>query len=108
MIRECARMSVPCACLCVHVRAVAFLQVKVNYVGRLENGRIFDQSRGAFDFRLGVGKVIKGWDLGVVGMRVGGKRRLVIPPKLAYGASGVPGTIPKNETLTFDVELVAV
>jgi FKBP-type peptidyl-prolyl cis-trans isomerase len=80
----------------------------VNYVGRLSNGRIFDQSRAPFEFRLGVGKVIKGWDIGVASMRVGGKRRLVIPPKLGYGASGVPGTIPKNETLTFDVELVAV
>ena len=83
------------------------VQVKVNYVGRLANGRIFDQSRGPFEFRLGVGKVIKGWDIGVANMRVGGKRRLVIPPKLAYGNTGVPGTIPRNETLTFDVELVA-
>ena len=93
-------------CVCVCLDTVE--QVKVNYVGRLSNGRIFDQSRGPFEFRLGVGKVIKGWDIGVAGLRVGGKRRLVIPPKLGYGSTGVPGTIPKNETLTFDVELVAV
>ncbi len=69
---------------------------------------MFDKSRAPFEFRLGVGKVIKGWDLGVATMRVGGKRRLVIPPKLAYGSAGVKNAIPPNETLTFDVELLSV
>ncbi len=80
----------------------------MHYVGRLDNGKIFDQSRAPFEFRLGVGRVIKGWDLGVASMRVGGKRKLIVPAKLAYGAAGVPGTIPPNATLTFEVELLGV
>ncbi|KAG2490536.1 hypothetical protein HYH03_010930 [Edaphochlamys debaryana] len=85
-------------------------KVGVRYTGRLKsNGKVFDKSTGKpFQFRLGVGEVIKGWDLGVEGMRVGDKRRLTIPPQLAYGTSGVKGTIPPNATLEFDVELVDV
>ncbi|KAI3430351.1 hypothetical protein D9Q98_004946 [Chlorella vulgaris] len=91
--------------------AKAGKKVVMRYVGRLKsNGKIFDQTKGAatFSFRLGVGEVIKGWDRGVEGMRVGDKRRLTIPPAMAYGSSGVRGTIPSNATLTFEVELVDV
>lgn len=83
--------------------------VSVNYRGTLQNGKMFDQSygRGPFDFALGAGQVIKGWDEGVAGMRVGGKRRLIVPAKLGYGATGTPGgPIPPNATLIFDVELL--
>ena len=91
--------------------AKAGKRVKVRYVGKLaKTGKVFDQTRGAatFGFRLGVGEVIKGWDRGVEGMRVGDKRRLTIPPQMGYGASGVRGAIPGNATLVFDVELVGV
>eukprot|EP00195_Chlamydomonas_chlamydogama_P005861 CAMPEP_0202904994 /NCGR_PEP_ID=MMETSP1392-20130828/32009_1 /ASSEMBLY_ACC=CAM_ASM_000868 /TAXON_ID=225041 /ORGANISM="Chlamydomonas chlamydogama, Strain SAG 11-48b" /LENGTH=452 /DNA_ID=CAMNT_0049592893 /DNA_START=45 /DNA_END=1403 /DNA_ORIENTATION=- len=90
--------------------AKAGKRVLVQYVGRLKsNGKVFDKSSGKpFSFRLGVGEVIKGWDVGVEGMRVGDKRKLVIPPQFAYGTSGVKGTIPPNATLEFDVELVDV
>ena len=73
-------------------------------------GKIFDQTKGAatFQFRLGVGEVIKGWDVGVDGMRVGDKRRLTIPPAMAYGKKVIKGAIPGNATLVFDVELVNV
>jgi FKBP-type peptidyl-prolyl cis-trans isomerase len=84
--------------------------ITVNYVGTLEDGTKFDSSydRGTpFDFKLGSGAVIRGWDLGVVGMRVGGKRDLVIPAGLAYGDKGI-GPIPPNATLHFTVELVAI
>ena len=84
--------------------------VAVNYLGTLENGTKFDSSydRGQpFQFVLGAGQVIKGWDIGVVGMKVGGKRKLVIPPALAYGEKGI-GPIPPNSTLVFEVELLAV
>lgn len=84
--------------------------VTVHYVGRLPNGNTFDSSRERdqpFEFALGYGRVIPGWDQGVVGMKVGGQRRLVIPPGLAYGASGT-GPIPGNATLVFDVELLDV
>ncbi len=84
--------------------------VSVNYVGALPDGTVFDASAnhgGAFSFPLGAGRVIRGWDEGVAGMKVGGKRRLVIPPGLAYGAQAV-GTIPANSTLIFEVELVSV
>ena len=85
-------------------------RVMVLYVGRLKNGgKVFDKTGNKpFSFRLGVGEVIKGWDIGVDGMRVGDKRKLVIPPQLAYGPSGVKGTIPSNATLEFDIELVDV
>ncbi|CAM6030181.1 unnamed protein product [Sphagnum balticum] len=86
-------------------------RVSMHYIGKLKsNGKIFDSNVGKkpFDFRLGVGEVIKGWDVGVNGMRVGDKRRLTIPPQMAYGPEGVKGTIPGNAWLTFDVELVAV
>jgi FKBP-type peptidyl-prolyl cis-trans isomerase len=86
--------------------------VSVHYTGRLTNGTKFDSSydRGQpIEFRLGSGQVIKGWDMGIQGMKVGGKRKLTIPPELAYGAQGTPGgPIPPNATLIFDVELTAV
>ncbi len=86
--------------------------VTVNYVGSLTNGTVFDASanRGAagFTFKLGVGQVIQGWDQGVAGMKVGGKRRLVIPPALAYGDQAVGGVIPAGSTLIFEVELLSV
>ena len=82
----------------------------VHYVGTLTDGRVFDSSRDTntpFDFTLGMGSVIRGWDEGLVGMRVGGKRMLIIPPSYGYGAQGV-GTIPPNSTLIFEVELLNV
>ena len=85
--------------------------VSVNYVGALPDGTVFDASAnhgGAFTFPLGAGQVIRGWDEGVVGMKVGGKRRLVIPPHMAYGNQAVGGVIPANATLLFEVELVSV
>jgi peptidylprolyl isomerase len=85
--------------------------VKVDYTGWLTNGTKFDSSVGTghpFSFMLGASQVIKGWDEGVVGMKVGGKRQLRIPPDLAYGAKGYPGAIPPNATLIFDVQLVDV
>jgi len=86
--------------------------VKVHYTGWLTTGKKFDSSVDAhqpFDFTLGKGEVIKGWDEGVAGMKVGGKRQLRIPPELGYGASGTPdGSIPPNATLIFDVQLLAV
>ena len=85
--------------------------VTVHYTGTLENGKKFDSSldRGKpADFRIGVGSVIKGWDEGLMTMKVGGKRRLVIPSKLGYGPQGRPPDIPGNSTLIFDVELLGV
>ena len=83
--------------------------VSVNYRGTLEDGKEFDSSygRGPFEFSLGAGMVIKGWDEGVAGMKVGGKRKLVIPPELGYGSRGI-GPIPPNSVLTFEVELLSV
>ncbi|KAL4449050.1 hypothetical protein ABPG77_007767 [Micractinium sp. CCAP 211/92] len=91
--------------------AKAGKKVLMRYVGKLKsNGKVFDETKGnkTFTFRLGVGEVIKGWDRGVEGMRVGDKRRLTIPPQMAYGSSGVKGAIPPNAWLVFDVELVDV
>jgi len=91
--------------------AIAGKVVSVHYTGTLVNGTKFDSSldRGTpFQFTLGVGQVIQGWDQGFSGMKVGGKRKLTIPPDLAYGTVGVPGTIPPNSTLIFDVELLDV
>ncbi|MFN9547167.1 MAG: FKBP-type peptidyl-prolyl cis-trans isomerase [Cyanobacteriota bacterium] len=84
--------------------------VSVNYRGTLQNGKEFDSSygRGPFSFPLGAGRVIKGWDEGVAGMKVGGKRQLVIPADLAYGSRGAGGVIPPDATLLFEVELLGV
>ncbi|MEK7511015.1 MAG: FKBP-type peptidyl-prolyl cis-trans isomerase [Patescibacteria group bacterium] len=91
--------------------ATAGSQVTVNYVGMLPDGTVFDASARhgqPFSFTLGAGQVISGWDQGVAGMKVGGKRQLVIPPDLAYGAAGAGGVIPPNATLIFEVELLGV
>jgi len=91
--------------------AVAGKTATVHYTGWLENGTQFDSSvdRGQpFSFRLGVGQIIKGWDEGVQGMKVGGKRKLTIPANLGYGARGAGGIIPPHATLIFDVELLGV
>jgi len=85
--------------------------VAVHYTGWLRDGTKFDSSKDRgqpFQFKLGAGQVIRGWDLGVAGMKVGGKRRLVIPPDLGYGARGAGGTIPPNAVLVFEVELLGV
>ncbi len=91
--------------------AVAGKTANVHYTGWLENGKKFDSSvdRGQpFSFPLGAGRVIKGWDEGVQGMKVGGKRKLTIPSDLGYGSRGAGGVIPPNATLVFDVELLGV
>ncbi|MEL6184988.1 MAG: FKBP-type peptidyl-prolyl cis-trans isomerase [Myxococcota bacterium] len=85
--------------------------VSVHYTGTLEDGSKFDSSldrNQPFDFVLGAGQVIKGWDQGVAGMKVGGQRKLIIPPDMGYGARGFPPVIPPNSTLHFTVQLLAV
>lgn len=90
-------------------KAIPGETVRVHYIGWLTNGKKFDASLDQpYSFDLGAGKVIKGWDEGVAGMRVGGKRQLRIPPDLAYGPKGFPGAIPPDATLIFDVELVGI
>jgi len=85
--------------------------VTVNYTGTLTNGTVFDTSlqagRTAFSFKVGAGNVIPGWDQGLVGMRVGGRRKLTIPPNLAYGSQG-NGSIPGNATILFDISLLSI
>lgn len=80
--------------------------VSVKYRGTLENGKEFDA--GTYPFQIGAGMVIPGWEEGIAGMKVGGKRKLIIPPDLAYGAQGSPPVIPPNATLIFDVELLEI
>jgi FKBP-type peptidyl-prolyl cis-trans isomerase len=86
--------------------------VTVNYTGTFTNGTVFDSSlaagRSPFTFRLGAGQVIAGWDQGVLGMRVGGRRKLTVPPNLGYGSQGAPPTIPGNTTLLFDITLLSI
>jgi FKBP-type peptidyl-prolyl cis-trans isomerase len=91
--------------------AAAGKSVSVHYTGWLPNGEKFDSSRDGgqpFGFTLGAGQVIAGWDEGVAGMKVGGRRKLVIPPDLGYGTSGAPPDIPPGATLVFEVELLEV
>ncbi len=86
--------------------------ISVNYIGALENGTVFDASAkhgGPATFQIGVGQLIKGWDIGIPGMKVGGKRKLIVPPSLGYGSQNVGnGLIPPNSTLVFEVELMSV
>ena len=84
--------------------------ITVNYVGMLTDGKVFDSSQGRepLTVEIGTGKVISGWDQGIIGMKVGGRRRLIIPPSLAYGEKGAGGIIPPNAALIFDIDLLDV
>ncbi len=85
--------------------------ISVNYVGTLENGTKFDSSydsKTPYEFRVGKGEVIKGWDEGLMSMKVGGKRKLIVPSALGYGPRGSPPKIPGNSTLLFEVELLGI
>jgi peptidylprolyl isomerase len=90
--------------------AVPLKRVQVHYKGQLPDGTVFDSSEGGppFSFTLGADEVIEGWDQGIAGMKVGGKRRLILPASLGYGEDGVPGSIPPYSVLIFDTELVFV
>lgn len=91
--------------------AAAGHTVQVHYTGTLTDGSKFDSSHDRnqpFSFKLGAGQVIKGWEQGIVGMKIGGKRKLEIPPELGYGANGFPPVIPPNSTLIFEVELLGL
>ena len=93
------------------LEAVRYSIVEVHYTGRLDNGDVFDSSRERgqpFRFTLGAGQVIPGWEMGILGMKSGGERKLTIPPELAYGSRGAGNVIPPNAKLSFEVELVAV
>ena len=82
--------------------------VQVHYVGSLEDGSVFDRSKeSGFAFKIGDGRVIRGWELGVTGMKVGGKRKLKVPHKMGYGSRGVLGRIPPKATLIFEIELIS-
>ncbi|KAF9215280.1 peptidylprolyl isomerase fpr4 [Podila verticillata] len=91
-------------------RAKSGKKIGMRYIGRLANGKVFDKNTGGkpFSFNLGRGEVIKGWDLGIQGMQLGGERRLTIPPALAYGSRGAPPDIPPNSTLVFEVKLISL
>ena len=84
-------------------------RVGMRYIGKLKDGKVFDSNKKGkpFSFKLGVGEVIKGWDIGIVGMAVGGERRVTVPAHLAYGSRGQPG-IPANSQLIFDVKMVEI